>query len=502
MARTRSASLAAVVLAGGLGTRFRTSTPKVLQPLCGRPLLWHALQLALAAEPDRLVVVLPPGASAVADAVRSFALDPVPTFVTQREPLGTGHAVRAATRAIGTVDDVLVVGGDFDPVREDDVRALLRLHRRTGSAASILTTEATEPKAYARIVRDGDRLLDIVEGSDAPKELLAIREVSTLVMAFRRADLAAALPKIRRNNRQREYYLNAVFPFFLAAGERVSALRADTGGLLGPNSQADLAAVAALVRRRINRAHMDRGVLLVDPEQTYIDVGVAIGADTTVLPLTFLEGGTRVGRGCRIGPGTRLVNTVVGVGSAVEFSVALGARLGRDVRVGPYTRLRPGAVLEDGSFAGGFVEVKNATIGEGSKVPHLAYVGDADIGRGVNLGAGTVTVNYDGRAKHRTRIGDGAFIGSDTMLVAPIEVGAGAMTGAGSVVTRDVPPGALAIERSEQRTIEGYAERRTKARGKAAKSAGTTAKGTTAATETPKKSAKRPAKPADPKGRR
>jgi bifunctional UDP-N-acetylglucosamine pyrophosphorylase/glucosamine-1-phosphate N-acetyltransferase len=466
----------------------------VLQPLCGRPLLWHALQLALAANPDRLVVVLPPGASAVADAVRSFGLDPAPTFVTQREPLGTGHAVRAASRAIGTVDDVLVVGGDFDPVREDDVRALLRLHRRTRSAASILTTEAAEPKAYARIVRDGDRLLEIVEGTDAPKELLATREVSTLVMAFRRADLSAALPKIRRNNRQREYYLNAVFPFFLAAGERVSALRADTGGLLGPNSQADLAAVAALVRRRINLAHMDRGVLLVDPEQTYIDVGVVIGADTTILPLTFLEGATRVGSGCRIGPGTRLVDTVVGDGSHVEFSVVLDARLGRDVRVGPYARLRPGAVLGDRSAAGGFVEVKNATIGEGSKVPHLSYIGDADIGRGVNVGAGTVTVNYDGRAKHRTRIGDGAFIGSDTMLVAPLEVGAGAMTGAGSVVTRDVPPGALAIERSEQRTIEGYAARRAKA---PKQEAAETKR------QTPKRTAKkRAAKPADPKGRR
>lgn len=474
MARTRSASLAAVVLAGGLGTRFRTATPKVLQPLCGRPLLWHALQLALAAKPERLVVVLPPGAGAIADAVRSFGLEPAPTFVTQREPLGTGHAVRAATRAIGTVDDVLVVGGDFDPVREDDVRALLRLHRRTRSAASILTTEASDPKAYARIVRDGDRLLDIVEGTDAPKDLLAIREVSTLVMAFRRADLAAALPRIRRNNRQREYYLNAVFPFLLGAGERVSALRADTGGLLGPNSQADLAAVAALVRRRINRAHMDRGVLLVDPEQTYIDVGIEIGADTTILPLTFLEGATRIGRGCRIGPGSRVVDTVVGDGTDVQFSVVLGARLGRDVRVGPYARLRPGTVLADRAAAGGFVEVKNATIGEGSKVPHLAYVGDADIGRGVNVGAGTVTVNYDGRRKHRTRIGDDAFIGSDTMLIAPIEVGAGAMTAAGSVVTRDVPPGALAIERAEQRTVEGYAERKGRTVGtRAAKRSGT-----------------------------
>ena len=216
-----------------------------------------------------------------------------------------------------------------------------------------------------------------------------------------------------------------VLPMLAAAGERLSALRVDTGGLLGPNSQADLAALGAMLRRRINLAHMERGVTFVDPAQTYVDVDVAIGPDTTLLPLTFLEGTTRIGAGCRIGPAARVVDTVVGDGSEVSFSVVLGSKLGRRVRVGPYARVRPGVVLEDDAYAGGFVELKNARVGRGSKVPHLAYVGDAEIGKGANLGAGVVTVNYDGRKKSKTVIRDGAFIGSDTMLVAPIEVGAG-----------------------------------------------------------------------------
>ncbi|MFM7719007.1 MAG: bifunctional UDP-N-acetylglucosamine diphosphorylase/glucosamine-1-phosphate N-acetyltransferase GlmU [Actinomycetota bacterium] len=460
MAANRPRTLAAVVLAGGRGVRFRSKTPKVLQPLCGRPLLWHAVRNALAARPDRLVIVVPPGADDVVAAVEAWDLTPAPTFVVQREPLGTGHAVRAAATALGRVADVLVVGGDFDPVTPDDVRALVRLHRRTDSAAAILTTHASEPKAYARIVRDGARLLDIVEGSDAPKELLASHEVATLVYAFRRADLLRALPRVGRRNRQREYYLNSVFPMFLADGERVSVLEADTGGLLGPNSQRDLAAVAGLVRGRINAGHMDRGVAFVDPALSYIDVDVAIGAGTTVLPMTFLEGATRIGADCRIGPSARIADSTVGDGTEVAYSVVLSSSLGKAVRVGPFARLRPGSVLADRAYAGQGADIKNSTIGEGSKVPHFSYVGDARLGRDVNVGAGTVVVNYDGVGKYPTVIGDGAFIGSDTMLVAPLEIGAGAITGAGSVITKDVPDGALGIERAEQRNVAGYRKRR------------------------------------------
>ena len=470
--RTPSRSLAAVVLAAGKGKRLRSDLPKVLHPVCGRPLLWHALQNALAARPARIVVVVSNGADQVVRAVRSWAIDPDPVFVDQGQPLGTGHAVLNAERAVGRVDEVLVVGGDFDPVGPQDVRRLLRTHRRTGSAASILTTEVDEPRGYARVVRKGSRLLEIVEGSDAPAELRDRREVSTLVFAFRRADLFRALPLVGRENRQHEYYLNEVFPILLAKGERVSAVSADTGAMMGPNSRADLARLGELLRRRVAEAHMASGVGIVDPATTYIDVGVRIGRDTVILPMTFLEGETRVGSGCRIGPGTRVIDSTVDDGAEVQFSVVRGSAVGPGAQVGPYASLRPGTVLGEGAKAGTFVEIKKSRVGSGSKVPHLTYVGDAVIGRGTNIGAATVTVNYDGYEKHGTVIGDDVRIGSDTMLVAPVEVGDRAVTGAGSVITKDVPPGALAVERSEQRVVEGYRERkdaeaRAKGKGKA-----------------------------------
>jgi len=452
--------LVAVVLAAGKGKRLRSSLPKVLHPVCGRPLLWHAVRNALAARPERVVVVVGNGAERVREEVTSWGL-PVPVvFVDQGEPLGTGHAVLVAERAVGAADEVLVVGGDFDPVTPADVRRLLAVHRRTRSAASILTTEVEDPKGYARIVREGTRLLEIVEGTDAPPELRRVREVSTLVFAFRRKDLYAALPLVGRENRQREHYLNEVFGILLGKGERVSAVRVDTGGLMGPNSRAELAALAALLRRRIAEAHMAAGVTIEDPGTTFIDVGVRIGRDSVIRPMTLLEGETRIGAGCVVGPGTRVVDSRVADGAVVEHSVVKGSRIGRGATVGPFAHLRPGTVLGPRAKAGAFVEIKASSVGEGSKVPHLSYVGDATIGRGVNVGAATVTVNYDGYRKHRTVIEDDARIGSDTMLVAPVRVGKGAVTGAGSVITKDVPAGALAVERAEQKIVKGYRRRK------------------------------------------
>ena len=453
-------SLTAVVLAAGKGKRLKSSMPKVLHPLCGRPLLWHAVQNALAARPDKLVVVVSNGSDRVREEVGSWGLRVPVVFVDQGEPLGTGHAVMAAEQAVGRADEVLVVGGDYDPVTRADVRALLRVHRRTGSAASILSADVDQPRGYARIVREGTRLVDIVEGTEAPPELRKVREVSALVFAFRRKDLYAALPLVGRENHQHEHYLNEVFPILLDKGERVSAVKVDTGGLMGSNARADLAALGALVRSRINESHMANGVTIVDPAVTYIDVGVRIGADTVVRPLTFLEGDTRIGTGCSLGPSTRITDSRVGDGATIEESVVKGARIGRDATVGPYTHIRPGTVLGPRAKAGSFVEIKGSTVGEGSKVPHLSYVGDATVGTGVNVGAATVTANYDGYAKHRTVIEDDVRIGSDTMLIAPVRVGKGAVTGAGSVITKDVPPGALAVERSEQRIVEGYRERK------------------------------------------
>jgi bifunctional UDP-N-acetylglucosamine pyrophosphorylase / glucosamine-1-phosphate N-acetyltransferase len=458
--KSNARSLAAVVLAAGKGKRLKSSIPKVLHPVAGRPLLWHAARNALAAKPTRLVFVLGNGADRVVEEVRSWALSPEPVFVRQGEPLGTGHAVLAAEKAVGRAEEVLVVGGDFDPVSPEDVRRLLSTHRRTGSAASIVTADVDDPGGYARIVRDGTRLLEIVEGTDAPKELLGRREVSALVFAFRREDLYRALPLVGRENRQREYYLNAVFPILMDKGERISALKVETGGMMGPNSRSDLARLGALLRSRINDRHMANGVTILDPATAYVDVEVRIGADTTIHPDTHLEGGTTIGRGARIGPSVRVVDSRIGDGSTVEFSVIEQAWIGRSATVGPFAHLRRAAVLKDESVVGNFVEVKDSTIGPGAKAKHLTYIGNARIGRRANLGAGTVTVNYDGYRKYETVVEDEAKVGSDTMLVAPVRVGRGAQTGAGSVITKDVPPGALAVERSEQRIVKGYRERK------------------------------------------
>jgi bifunctional UDP-N-acetylglucosamine pyrophosphorylase / glucosamine-1-phosphate N-acetyltransferase len=453
-------SLAAVVLAAGKGKRLKSNTPKVLHPLAGRPALWWALQNLKPAKPSKIVIVVHHGADEIREAVATWEVKPEPVFVEQGEALGTGHAVLQAEKAVGRVDEVLVAGGDFDPVTPEHVQELLRIHRRTKSAATILSTEVDEPGGYGRVVRDGNRLLEIVEGFDAPPELKAVKEVSLLVFAFRRDALFGALPLVDRENSQREYYLNQVFPLLIDKGERVSAVKVDVGGVMGINSRADLARSVKVLRDRINDRHLANGVTLVDPDTTYIDVDVTIGPDTTILPMTHLEGSTRIGSGCEIGPSTRIVDSRIDDGADVTFAVVRGARIGSDATVGPYVSIRPGTVLEPGSKAGTFVEIKNSKVGRGSKVPHLSYVGDADIGRGVNIGAANVVANYDGYRKHRTSIGDEVRTGSDTIMVAPVRLGKGAVTGAGSVISKDVPAGALAVERSEQRIVKGYRKRK------------------------------------------
>jgi bifunctional UDP-N-acetylglucosamine pyrophosphorylase/glucosamine-1-phosphate N-acetyltransferase len=453
--RTRP-SLAVVVLAAGKGKRLKSKTPKVLHPVCGRPGLWHVLRAARALKPDRVVIVVHHGADRVEEAVRSWDLVSDPIFVEQGEPLGTGHAVVQARRAIGETSDVLVLAGDDPLVEGLHLRRLMSKHRRAKAAATIMVTEVDDPRGYGRVVRRGSRLLGIVEEAEASVEVRAVREISTLFYAFQREHLFRALPKVGRENRQREYYLPDVLGVLLDTGENVAVVREDTYTHVGLNSRNGLARVNALMRERINAAHMENGVTIVDPDQTYVDVDVRIGADTAVLPHTFLEGGTRIGKACTIGPSTQIADSKVADGAEVRFAVVREARIGRGATVGPFAVLRPGTILADGAKAGTFVEIKGSTIGRGSKVPHLSYVGDARIGAGVNIGAATVTVNWDGYDKHATIVEDDVRIGSDTMLVAPVRVGKGAVTGAGSVITKDIPAGALGIERSEQRNVSGY----------------------------------------------
>lgn len=449
-----------MVLAAGKGKRLKSERPKVLHEVCGRPSLWHVLRAAQAARPARTVVVVGREAEQVRAAVGSWGLRSSPEFVDQGKLSGTGHAVMVVEHAVGDADDVLVLAGDGPLVTGEHVRKLVSAHRRTRAAASLLSTELSDPTGYGRVVREGDRFIEIAEEADASAKVRRIREVSTLVYVFRRDDLFKALPLVGRDNRLREYYLQDVFPILQEKGERVSVVGADLGGGLGINSRSELAAVTSIMRARIIERHMENGVTFLDPDTAYVDVDVRIGQDSVIQPLTVLQGRTRIGVGCAIGPATRVVDSAIGDEAEVTFSVVKESRVGPGASVGPYASLRPGTVLEAGAKAGTFVEIKKSRVGKGSKVPHLSYVGDATIGEDANIGAGVVTVNYDGIAKHPTVIGDRAFIGSDTMLIAPVKVGREASTGAGSVITRDVPPGALAVERADQRIVPGYAERK------------------------------------------
>jgi len=434
--------------------------PKVLQPLCGRPVLWHVLKALKPVKAEAVFVVIRERGNDVDEAIGSWDLKLPIEFVTQPEPSGTGHAVMAAEHRLADFDEVLVVNGDEPLVTGVQLRELASLRRRRKAAVAVQTTIPHDAKGFARVIRDGDELIRLAEGSDATPEELAVTEVATGAYAFSREDLFRALPLVTRDNRQREYYLPDVLGILREKGERLVVQVVDIGGAVGVNSRSELARVAGVLRRRINDELMEAGVAILDPDQTYVDMGVRVGRDTTLLPQTILEGEVRIGEGCTIGPGTHISDSTVADGATVEQSVVKGSAIGRGANVGPFSHIRPGTVLGKDAKVGSFVEVKASRIGDGSKVPHLSYIGDATIGRDVNVGAGTVTVNYDGYDKHRTVIGDHVRIGSDTMLIAPVRIGRGAVTGAGSVISKDVPAGALAVERAEQRHVSGYRARK------------------------------------------
>jgi bifunctional UDP-N-acetylglucosamine pyrophosphorylase/glucosamine-1-phosphate N-acetyltransferase len=451
--------LTMVVLAAGEGKRFRSTLPKPLHPLAGKPLLWHVLAAAAPLKADRTVVVVGSGADQVTAAVEGFELGPV-AFALQADQRGTGDALAAALPLLDDGGDVLVLFGDTPLVSAALLERLLDTHRSTRADATMLTCVMGDPTGLGRVLRNpGGAVTGVVEERDATPDQRRIREVSAGIFVFRRPVLDG-LAELRPDNAQGEYYLPDLVPQVLAGGGRVVTAEGPEEEVRGVNDRVELATAGALLRRRLLERLMLAGVTVVDPATTYVDADVEVGQDTVLAPLTFLEAGTRVGARCQIGPNVRLHACSVGDDATVAQAVAVRASIGPRAAVGPFVSLRPGSDLAEGSKAGTFVEVKNSTVGPGSKVPHLSYVGDADIGAGVNVGAGTVFVNYDGVDKHRTVVGDGAFIGSDTMLVAPVTVGQGAQTAAGSTITRDVPPDALAIERADQRTIEGWAARR------------------------------------------
>jgi len=448
-----------VILAAGEGTRMRSALPKVLHPICGRPMILWPLLAARAAGAERVIVVDNPKRM-----LREHLPDDVGVAI-QHEPRGTGDAVVAAAESIDPTAPVLVINGDMPLITGDAIAQFVRAHDDARAAATIASMELDDATGYGRVIRGADgrveRVVETKAAGDATAQELAIREVNAGLYLFDGGELLSALAQLDTDNAQGELYLPGVLPVLAAAGKTVQAHPlADADLALGVNDRVDLADVTRLAQRRIHEAHQRAGVTIVDPASTLIDATVEIGPDTTIEPATFLRGATSVGARCRIGPLTTILDSDLADGVTVLHSYLDRASAAHGVTIGPFAYLRPQAVLRENAKAGSFVEIKNSNIGAGSKVPHLSYVGDADVGEGTNLGAGTITANYDGRRKHRTTIGDRVRVSVDTAFVAPVTIGDDAYTAAGSVITDDVPPGALGVARQRQTNIEGYAERR------------------------------------------
>jgi len=438
---------------------MRSAVPKLLHPLCGRPMVAWPVAAAREAGAAKIVVVDGPGRQL------ESSLDADVVVAVQERALGTADAVRAAAGQIDPEGTVVVLNGDVPLITAQTIRELVDAHARSGAAATIATVVLDDASGYGRVVRapDGtvERVVETKAAGDATEFELHIREVNTGVFAFEGAALIAALDEVRADNAQGEHYLPDVLPILRERERTVVAYEiADADETRGVNDRRALADVRAIAQRRIHERHLLAGVTIVAPAATVIDVDVEVGQDTVVAPFTSLHGATKIGQGSAIGPNATLIDTQVGDQATILHSYTREAVVGDRVSVGPFAYLRPGAVLREGAKAGTFVEIKNSNIGAGSKVPHLSYIGDTDIGEASNIGAGTITANYDGYRKHRTTIGSKVKLSVDTALIAPVRIGDEAYTAAGSVISQDVPDGALGVARSRQENIEGYAERR------------------------------------------
>jgi bifunctional UDP-N-acetylglucosamine pyrophosphorylase / glucosamine-1-phosphate N-acetyltransferase len=431
----------AVVLAAGKGTRMKSNRAKVLHTLCGVPMVNYVIVALKSLAPERLLVVV----GHQADVVRGVLPEEAET-VLQREQLGTGDAVRVALEALEGEEEgvLLVVNGDGPLISDRTLEELVERHRSAGVGATVLVAELEDPRGLGRVVEDAG-VVRIVEERDATEEERAIGLVNLGLYAFDLSEIRDAIGKVNADNGQGELYLTDVLEIIGRRSRAVTYRLKDLEEANLVNDRSQLARAEEILRRRILDAHMREGVTVRDPVSTHIEASVEIGRDTVILPGSFLRGATKIGSDCVIGPSADLLDTVVGDGARVEHSVGRGAEVGEGATVGPYAFLRPGTVLGPDVKVGAYCEVKNTRVGRGSKVPHLSYVGDAEIGEDANLGAGTITANYDGVNKHRTTIGDGAFTGVNTNLIAPVTIGDGAYLGAGSVVNKDIPPGKLAV---------------------------------------------------------
>ncbi len=451
----------AIVLAAGKGTRMKSRLPKVLHEVAGEAMIVHVIRLLKGLGMGRIVVVVGHGSKEVRERLSGYDL----TFVEQTEQLGTGHAVLCAMKAVkGLTGEVLILSGDVPLLSAPTVRGLFKVYKKEGPAGAIalITALVSDPAGYGRIIRDDKgAVLRIAEHKDATKKEKSVKEINTGCYLADAAFLRKNIKKIGSSNAQCEYYLPDLIPLALKAGQKVSALTlADATEVMGINNRVELAAAAAVMRKRILTSLMRSGVTIIDPERTVISADVRVGRETIIHPGVSLSGST-IGRDCLIEQGSIITDSVIGAGSTIKpYSIIESSKIGKGVSIGPFSRLRPGNKVADDVRLGNFVELKKTTLGRGAKAGHLSYLGDSRIGDGVNIGAGTITCNYDGRKKYLTRIEDGAFIGSDSQLVAPVSVGKGAYVGSGTTVTRDVPAGALVTSRGSEKIIKGWVKKK------------------------------------------
>jgi bifunctional UDP-N-acetylglucosamine pyrophosphorylase / glucosamine-1-phosphate N-acetyltransferase len=451
---------AAVVLAAGDGKRLKSKLPKVLHPAAGRSLLSHVLAALAPLSLDETVVVASGRVDEIRNGVAGDGLEQGISYAVQDPPRGTGEAAKIALAELSTTDaTILVVPGDTPLIETDTLFRLLSVHRSTEAAATLLTAIVHDPTGYGRILRTaGQEVERIVEEQDATPDQRRLHEINAGVFVFDGRQVAGLLDKIDCDNTQGEYYLTDVIELLKGEERKVVAVETEPEEVTGVNNRSQLAYVSGLLRHRVCERWMSEGVSIVDPRTTYIDTTVAIAGDATIHPFTFLEGTTTIAEGAEVGPQARIIDSEIGSEATVSFAVVRGSVVGPRASVGPFASLRPGNVLKSGAKVGTFVEAKQSTFGEDSRANHLSYLGDAEIGERANIGAGTITCNWDGTAKHRTEIGEEAYISSDTMLVAPVRVGRRAATGAGSVVREDVPDEALAVG-VPARIIEGKGNR-------------------------------------------
>jgi len=449
---------AVIIMAGGKGKRMKSNLPKVLHDLAGKPIINYVLDTVNKLKAERKIIIV----GYKSEKIRELIEDKI-EYTEQTKQLGTAHAVLQTKRLLSDFKgDVLVLSGDVPFLTIDTLKKFIKHHKNNSFCCTLITTVLENPQGYGRIIRDEEgKIKGIIEEADLPKDKRGINEINAGIYCFNKEHLFQALEKITPDNKQGEYYLTDTIEILLKKGLDIgNILLEDYSEILGINTRIELANASQKVYQRVRKHLMLQGVTIIDPNSTFIDAGIEIGKDTVVYPFTIIEKDSKIGKGCHIGPYSHLIDTRIGKGVKVWASTIEESSIEDGANIGPYAHLRPGTIIKRGAKIGNFVEVKKTVVGEASKASHLTYLGDAVIGKRVNIGAGTITCNYDGKKKNKTIIEDEVFVGSNNSLVAPVKLGKASYTGAGSTITEDVPPGSLAIARSKQRNIKGWGKRK------------------------------------------